>query len=194
MLQRANQYMATEALMARKWEDKKWPRTESSRGPPPGPLRRSMERPEPAIPRPPPIPLNSSRTEIFLQIWEKGLLRAPNLLKTRPVERDRRRYCLSHYDYDHDTEECYNLKNQIEDLIHQGHLSHYVRKLCKSSLHPKGPMEKQIDVIVSGPTSGDALVKLASTRALGGCPPKVARLHKPTIIVTEVATAEARHN
>ncbi|RWW47538.1 hypothetical protein BHE74_00046497 [Ensete ventricosum] len=36
----------------------------------------------------------------------------------RAEERDRGGYCRFHCNYDHDTEECYDLKNQIEDLIH----------------------------------------------------------------------------
>ncbi|RWV82379.1 hypothetical protein BHE74_00046234 [Ensete ventricosum] len=68
MLQRANQYIATEALVAGKREDQKRPHVDSSRGPPPGPSRRRMERTEPTIPRLPNTPLNSIRTEIFLQI------------------------------------------------------------------------------------------------------------------------------
>ncbi|RRT64645.1 hypothetical protein B296_00006037 [Ensete ventricosum] len=45
--------------------------------------------------RPPPIPLNSTRTEIFRQIWEKGLLKTPNQMKTIPERCDKRRYCRS---------------------------------------------------------------------------------------------------
>ncbi|GAV65268.1 LOW QUALITY PROTEIN: hypothetical protein CFOL_v3_08783, partial [Cephalotus follicularis] len=36
------------------------------------------------------------------------------------------KYCRFHRDHDHDTEECRQLKNKIEDLIQKGHLPKYV--------------------------------------------------------------------
>ncbi|RRT78133.1 hypothetical protein B296_00012018 [Ensete ventricosum] len=68
MLQRVNQYVAAEILVAEKREDQKRPWAEPSRGPPFGVPRRRMERGEQTIPRSPNIPLNSTQTEIFLQI------------------------------------------------------------------------------------------------------------------------------
>ncbi|RWW63911.1 hypothetical protein BHE74_00028885 [Ensete ventricosum] len=58
----------------------------------------------------------------------KGLLAPPNRIKTRLEERDKGIYYRFHREYDHDTEECRDLKNQIEDLIRQGHLGHYVQR------------------------------------------------------------------
>ncbi|RZS22774.1 hypothetical protein BHM03_00055594 [Ensete ventricosum] len=113
--------------------------------------------------RRPLIPLNSTRTEIFFQIWERGLLKAPNPMKSHPERRDKRRYCRFHREYRHDIEECHDLQCQIEDLIRRGHLHRYVRDQSSlldgrsprgSSPRPKGPVEKQIDVIFGGPVSG----------------------------------------
>ncbi|RRT50751.1 hypothetical protein B296_00013493 [Ensete ventricosum] len=111
----------------------------------------------------PPIPLNSTRTEIFFQIREKGLLKAPNLMKSHSESRNKRRYYHFHRDYGHDTKECRDLQYQIKDLIRRGHLRRYVRDQSSlpdsrlprnSSPRPKDPVEKQIDVIFGGPASG----------------------------------------
>ncbi|RZR92715.1 hypothetical protein BHM03_00021070 [Ensete ventricosum] len=119
MLQWANQYIAAEALVVKKQDDQKRPLIEQSRGQPSVLLRRRIERPELPLSRPPPTPLNSTQMEIFLQIQEKGFLKPPNPIKTRHEGRDKRRYCRFYREYgQHDTEECHDLKNQIEDLIH----------------------------------------------------------------------------
>ncbi|RWW53010.1 hypothetical protein BHE74_00040535 [Ensete ventricosum] len=60
-------------------------------------------------------------------------------MRSRAEDRDHRCYCRFHRNYGHDTEECYDLKNQIEDLICHGHLDRYKMKLHELSLHPKGP-------------------------------------------------------
>ncbi|RZR74923.1 hypothetical protein BHM03_00046265 [Ensete ventricosum] len=135
MLQRANQYVNAETLVIEKHEDQKRPRGEPSWGPPSGLPMRRMERGEQTI-------------------REKGLLKTPNPLRSRAEDRDHRRYYRFHHDYGHNTKECYNLKNQIEDLIHRGHLDRYIRKPHKTSLCPKGLVEWHINIIVGGPAVG----------------------------------------
>ncbi|RRT46910.1 hypothetical protein B296_00033753 [Ensete ventricosum] len=113
--------------------------------------------------RPPLIPLNSTRTKIFLQIRERELMKTPNPMKTCFERRDKRRYCHFHKEHDHDMEECRDLQSQIKDLIRQGHLRHYVRDQSSfpdsqppqdPSPRPKGPVEKQIHIIIGGPALG----------------------------------------
>ncbi|RZS08884.1 hypothetical protein BHM03_00039922 [Ensete ventricosum] len=110
-------------------------------------------------------PLNSTHIEVFLQIRDKGILRPPNLTRTKPKGHDKRRYYCFHREYGHNMEECHDLKNQIEDLIRQGHLRWYVQdqhmppnenrhREGRSSPRPKGPIKKQIDVIIGGPDLG----------------------------------------
>ncbi|RZS27555.1 hypothetical protein BHM03_00061048 [Ensete ventricosum] len=84
-------------------------------------------------------------------------------MKSHSERRDKRRYYRFHREYDHDTKEYRDLQYQIKDLIRHGHLRRYVR--YQSSLpdsrhprdlspRPKGPIEKQIDVIFGRPASG----------------------------------------
>ncbi|RRT33343.1 hypothetical protein B296_00055498, partial [Ensete ventricosum] len=81
---------------------------------------------------------------------------APNPMKSHSERRDKRRYYRFHREYGHDTEECHDLQYQIVDLIRHGHLRWYVRDQSSlppsrpprdSSPRPKGPIEKQIDII-----------------------------------------------
>nr|XP_023904888.1 uncharacterized protein LOC112016563 [Quercus suber] len=47
-------------------------------------------------------------------------------MKGDPNKRNRIQYCRFHRDYGHDTDECFNLKQQIENLIRQGKLRNFL--------------------------------------------------------------------
>ncbi|XP_030964303.1 uncharacterized protein LOC115985502 [Quercus lobata] len=51
------------------------------------------------------------------------------------------KYCHFHRDHRHDTDECYDLKQQIENLIRQGKLSHFVGRDHRDE-KLKGKMEE----------------------------------------------------
>ncbi|XP_064992483.1 uncharacterized protein LOC135629216 [Musa acuminata AAA Group] len=59
-----------------------------------------------------------------------------------------------HRDYDHDTEDCHDLQNQIERLIQRGHLGCYLKEPREVTPHPRGLVERQIVVISGGPAAG----------------------------------------
>nr|XP_009387567.1 PREDICTED: uncharacterized protein LOC103974454 [Musa acuminata subsp. malaccensis] len=98
------------------------------------------------------------RSRFFWSLIEKPLATISEMLQREPVRRRRgagggdvnERF---HRDYGHDTEDCRDLQNQIEALIRRGHLGRYL-KFPKATPHPKGPVERQIDVISGGPAAG----------------------------------------
>ena len=59
---------------------------------------------------------------------EEGALTFPGKLKSDPSKRSRDKYCRFHRDHDHDTVNCYDLKQQIEALIRQRKLQKFVSK------------------------------------------------------------------
>nr|XP_009392275.1 PREDICTED: uncharacterized protein LOC103978268 [Musa acuminata subsp. malaccensis] len=148
MLHRANQYVAGVALAVGRRTVGKKPRIEqprvatSSVNPQ---SRRRLDHPEQRLPRPPPLPLNTPCTEIFLHIREKGLLRPPNPMKA--TYKNRSKYCTFHQDHGHDTEDCHDLQNQIEELIRRGYLGRYLKEPREATPRPRMPVERQIDVI-----------------------------------------------
>ncbi|GAV88791.1 LOW QUALITY PROTEIN: hypothetical protein CFOL_v3_32212, partial [Cephalotus follicularis] len=62
----------------------------------------------------------------------------PEKLRTPVENRNVEKYCRYHRDHGHDTEECRQLKNQIEDLIRKGHLRKYVDRDA-----PQGRIEQR---------------------------------------------------
>ncbi|XP_064963257.1 uncharacterized protein LOC135611546 [Musa acuminata AAA Group] len=154
MLQHANQYVTVEALVVGRHIESKRPRLELSWGTTsmaPTPPRHGFSRQELLLPRPPPLPLNVSHTEIFLQIKETSLLQQPRPMKA--TCKDQSKYCKFHRDHGHDTEDCRDLQNQIEALIQGGHLRCYL-KSQEATPRPKGLVERQIDIISSQLVAG----------------------------------------
>ena len=66
--------------------------------------------------------LNALIDQVLMQIKNEGTLTFPQKLKSDPSKRSRNKYCCFHRDHDHDTADCYDLKQQIEALIREGKL------------------------------------------------------------------------
>uniref|UniRef100_A0A2N9GVB7 Reverse transcriptase domain-containing protein n=1 Tax=Fagus sylvatica TaxID=28930 RepID=A0A2N9GVB7_FAGSY len=73
-------------------------------------------------------PLNAPVDHIFMQIRNDPALKWPGKLLTDPDKRPRDKYCRFHRDHGHNTEDCYDLKRQIEELIKQGKLQRFVER------------------------------------------------------------------
>ena len=105
-------------------------------------------------------------------------------MKGDPNKRNRNKYYRFHRDHGHDTDECFNLKQQIENLIRQGKLRNFLRrdykeeklkaKVEESSRHPLG----EIKMVVGGNLTGQSsrskktYLKVVQNIPLSGRSPK----------------------
>ena len=66
--------------------------------------------------------------KIFSQIKDEHYLKWPRPLYSSLNVHDKNKYCQFHKDHGHNTEDCRDLKEQIEELIRKGKLQKYVKK------------------------------------------------------------------
>ena len=66
--------------------------------------------------------------KILTQIKDEHYLKWPRPLHSSHNVCDKNKYCQFHNDHGHYTEDCWDLKEQIEELIRKGKLQKYVKK------------------------------------------------------------------
>ena len=117
-----------------------------------GPSRRSQNY----------TPLNAPLDQVLMQIKDDPSLKWPEKMKGDPNKRNKNKYCRFHRDHGHDTDGCYDLKQQIENLIKQGKLRHFVRRDHRDE-KLKGKMEEsfrpplgEIRIIIGGNSMGQS--------------------------------------
>jgi len=108
------------------------------------------------------MPLNIPLDQVLMQIKDDPSLKWPKKMKGDPNKRNKNKYCRSHRDHGHDMDECYDLKQQIKNLIRQGKLKHFVGRDHKDE-KLKGNVEKslqpplgEIRVIIGGTSTGQS--------------------------------------
>ncbi|GFZ10627.1 hypothetical protein Acr_22g0000250 [Actinidia rufa] len=83
--------------------------------------RTPPHRPEFILP-----PLNAPVAQVLSEIKHEEFVKWPEKIKTDPQKRNRNKYCEFHRDHGHNTEDCFQLKEQIADLIKRGYLWKYI--------------------------------------------------------------------
>ncbi|MQL96093.1 hypothetical protein Taro_028764 [Colocasia esculenta] len=73
-------------------------------------------------------PLTVAPEQILAEIRNEAFVRWPQRMHSDPRKRDHNKYCRFHRDHGHDTSECRQLKDEIEDLIKRGYLGRFVRR------------------------------------------------------------------
>ena len=105
-------------------------------------------------------PLDVPLEQVLMQIKDDPSLKWPEKMKEDPNKRNRNKYCRFHRDHGHDTDQCFDLKQQVENLIRQGKLKSFLGrghkdeklkgKIEESSRPPLG----EIRVIIRGSSTG----------------------------------------
>ncbi|XP_030925477.1 uncharacterized protein LOC115952442 [Quercus lobata] len=115
--------------------------------------------------------------QILTEIRDESSLKWPRPLHSSSNLRDKRKYCRFHKDHGHYTEDCRDLKEQIEELIRNGKLQQYVKIGDSSRYSQKGqhggsrkdedrPPPRphialgEIKTIARGPTTGGSFKSL----------------------------------
>ena len=71
-------------------------------------------------------PLNAPLEQVLMQIKDDPSLKWPEKMEGDPNKRNQNKYCRFHRDHRHDTDECFELKQQIENLIRQRILRNFL--------------------------------------------------------------------
>ncbi|GFS42516.1 hypothetical protein Acr_00g0080270 [Actinidia rufa] len=83
--------------------------------------RTPPRRPEFILP-----PLNAPVAQVLSEIKHEEFVKWPRKIKTDPQKRNRKKYCEFLRDHGHNTEDYFQLKEQIADLIKRGYLRKYI--------------------------------------------------------------------
>ena len=71
-------------------------------------------------------PLTASVSQVLHEVLNEQFLRWPTQMKSDPATRDNTKYCEFHRDYGHRTDNCIQLKREIEYLIQRGYLRRFI--------------------------------------------------------------------
>ena len=105
--------------------------------------------------------MNALLDQVLIQIKDDLSLKWPEKMKGDPNKHNKNKYCRFHRYYGHDTDDCYDLKQQIENLIKQRKLRHFVGKdhkdeKLKAKVEESSQPLVEIRVIIRGTSTGQS--------------------------------------
>ena len=150
-------------------------------------------------------PLNAPLDQVLMQIKDDPSLKRPEKMKGDPNKCNKNKYFHFHRDHGHDTDECYNLNQQIENLIKQGKLRHFVgkdhkdEKLKGKVKESSRPLLGEIRVIIEGTSTGQSsksrktYLKVVQNVQLFGRSPRTSGADEPAIMFTNEDARRIHH-
>ena len=143
--------------------------------------------------------------QVLMQIKDDPSLKWTEKMKGDPNKRNRNKYCRFHRDHGHDTYECFDLKQQIENLIRQRKLKNFLGRDHKDE-KLKGKMEessqpplREIRVIIGGSSTGQsskskkAYLKVVQSVQLSGRSLRARSTDKQAITFTDEDAKRIHH-
>ena len=140
-----------------------------------------------------------------MQIKDDPSLKWPEKMKGNPKKHNKNKYCRFHGDHEHDTNECYDLKQQIKNLIRQGKLKNFLGRDHKDEKfkgnveEPSRPPLGEIRVIVGGTSamqsskSRKTYLKVVQNVQLSGRVPMTEGVDEQAITFTDEDARKIHH-
>ena len=140
-----------------------------------------------------------------MQIKDDPSLKWPEKMKGDPNKRNRSKYCCFHRNHGHDTDECFDLKQQVENLIRQGKLKSFLgrdhkdEKLKGKVEESSRPPLEEIRIIIGGNSTGQtskskkAYLKVVQSVQLSGRSPRAIPTDEQPITFTDEDAERIHH-
>ena len=82
-------------------------------------------------------PLTAAVSQVLREVQHEQFLRWPSQMRSDPTKRDNTKYCEFHRDHGHRTDDCIQLRKEIEYLIRRGYLRRFVAS--EGQVQPQQP-------------------------------------------------------
>ena len=152
-------------------------------------------------------PLNTPLEQVLMQIKDDPSLKWPKKMKGDPNKRNRNKYFRFHRDHGHDTDECFDLKQQIKNLIRQGKLRNFLErdykdeklKLKAKVEESSRPQLREIRMIIGGGSTGQSsksrktYLKVVQNVQLSGRSPKTRTPDEQAVTFTDEDASRIHH-
>ena len=86
-------------------------------------------------------PLTATVSQVLREVQHEKLLRWLTQMRSDPTKRDNTRYCEFHRDHGHRTNDCIQLRKEIEYLTPRGYLRRFVASKGQSQAQPPPPRQ-----------------------------------------------------
>ena len=86
-------------------------------------------------------PLTATVSQVLREVQHEQFLRWSTQMRSDLTKRDNTRYCEFHRDHGHRTDDCIQLRKEIEYLIRRGYLRHFVSSEGQNQAQPPPPRQ-----------------------------------------------------